>query len=481
MGLLLTVLSILSMYTHSCGGHDVIDVTWFGAVGDGLTDDTDSIRSALEHSSPSSTLWFPPNHTFLSQPLNLTSHTTLQVDGILKSIVTKESLWPRLPPLENYNTSDDGGFYLQYQAFLYATHAHHITIRGSGEIDGSGEWWWTAFAAKNGTLHAGRPNILQFVHCHVVEIANVLLRNAPFWCIHPVLSRYIHIHHVTIRARTYAPNSDGIDPDSCHHVVLEYNDVGCGDDHVAIKAGRCGTDGTRFLHCATDRRFQDGVFTTNNVTIRYNIFRNGMGIAVGSESSGSIRNVDIHDNVIGMCQPGSCDDCCGWGPALHVKTTRSRGGILEHISFRNNRVYNTSDFILLEASYQTNNNNNNNDDVPHGYPPAQIRNISFVGNVALGTGVTAQWSCAPLEPCHDILVRDNSIRLHTPHHNPWTCTNVQSFTVSGNYPTGLTKCMEESMNQTWAGTGVVNSSHSSSRSNSSIMRVVLTWWWFGNL
>lgn len=357
-------------------------------------------------------------------------------------------MWPRLPPLENYNVSEDGGFYLQYQAFIYAAHAHHITIHGSGEIDGSGDWWWSAFTTRDGTLHAGRPNLIQFVHCQFVEVTSVVLRDAPFWCLHPVLSQYIHIHHCTIRARTYAPNSDGIDPDSCQHVVIEYNDVGCGDDHIAIKAGRCGpgaigrNDGSS-LHCATDHRFQDGMFATNNVTIQYNVFRNGMGIAIGSESSGSIRNVDIHDNIIGMCLPGSCADCCGWGPALHVKTTLSRGGVLENISFRHNRVYNTSDFILLEASYQTNDHS-----IPHGYNPVLIRNISFIGNHALGTGVSAQWDCSALDPCHEIIVMDNYIATASTY-NPWTCHNIQSFTVSGNYPAGLTECMEESMNHTW--------------------------------
>jgi polygalacturonase len=445
---LLLLLSCINC--NSLRGIDVVDVMAFGATGDGLTDDTDAIRKALIHSGPSTIIWFPPYHVFLSQPLNLTSHTTLQVDGILKSL-NRESSWSRLSPLENYNTSEDGPYYLQYQAFLYASRAHHVNIFGLGEIDGSGDWWWNAFAAKDHTLKAGRPNLIQFVHCQFIEIAHVLLRDAPFWCVHPVLSQHVHIHHVTIRARTYAPNSDGIDPDSCQHVLIEHNDVGCGDDHVAIKAGRCGGDSASdHLHCATDDRFRNGMFATDNVTVRFNVFRNGMGIAVGSESSGSIRNVDIYNNTVGVCLPGSCETCCGWGPALHVKTTLSRGGILENISFRSNLVYNTTRFILLEAHYQT-----HDDAIPKDYAPVQIRNISFVRNRALGTGLGAYWDCSPLDPCHEITVMDNYIAA-SPADNPWTCRNIKSFEVSGNYPAGLTECMEESMNQStsWVATTV---------------------------
>jgi polygalacturonase len=412
-----------------------------------------------------------------------------------------EASWPRIRPLPNYNTSEDGDFYLQYQSFLYAVDVHHIRIVGSGEIQGSGAWWWNAFAndqkttaTKNKLLQAGRPNLIQWLRCHHVELTGVTLRDSPFWCVHPVLSQHIHIHHMVIRARTYAPNSDGIDPDSSQHVLIEYNDVGCGDDHIAIKAGRCGdasslvvgggsnsqtaTTGTttldrQYLHCATDPRFRNGDFETNNITIRYNLFRNGMGIAVGSESSGSIRNIDIYDNAIGVCQPGSdCvdndsddndndnsnDQCCGWGPGMHVKTTLSRGGILENISFRNNVVYNTTGFILLSSHYQT-----KEDSKPNGYDAVLVRNISFVGNRAFGSGKAATWDCSINDVCHDIQVVDNHVAVdptdnhdnnndneskHNGTNNPWTCHFIDTFTVSGNYPHGLEECMEQSMNAT---------------------------------
>jgi len=46
----------------------------------------------------------------------------------------------------------------------------------------------------------------------------------------------------------------------------------------------------------------------------------GMGISVGSESSGGIKDVFIHDNVVGLCEQGHClDTCCGWGPGIFAK------------------------------------------------------------------------------------------------------------------------------------------------------------------
>lgn len=332
---------------------------------------------------------------------------------------------------------------MRYQAFIFANDAQNLKIMGSGVIDGSGDWWWNAHSHNHSLLHAGRPDLMQLVNCTHVEITGIELRDSPFWCLHPVYCQHVHIHHMSITARTYAPNSDGIDPDSSSHVLIEHNDIGCGDDHIAIKAGRCGDAEADHLHCATDERFQNGLFESKNITVRYNVFRNGMGIAIGSEMSGSIRDVYIHNNSIGVCEPGGdCDDssCCGWSPALHIKTTLSRGGALENIAFHDNTVYNTSAFILLNAHYQQNQYGS----VPDGYPAVLIRNISFVRNRALGTGVHSTWDCSVEDTCHEILVLDNHIQ-NADDQNPWYCHNIATFEVAGNSPPGLSDCMEGSI------------------------------------
>lgn len=76
---------------------------------------------------------------------------------------------------------------------------------------------------------------------------------------------------------------------------------------------------------------------------RYNTFRIGMGISVGSESSGGVKDIYIHDNVVGVCEAGSClDTCCGWGPGIHIKTTLTRGQFLSNIIVENNTIYNNT-------------------------------------------------------------------------------------------------------------------------------------------
>ena len=460
-----------------CDGR-VFDITTFGAVGDGKVDDTMAIHRAFAAASttlPTSllcTVLVPYGQTFLSGPLNITrSNIVLRVDGTLEAI-NGENIpgggdyirhdWPQILPLPSYQHSEDhiGFSYLQHQAFIYGRDVDNVTITGMGTIDGSGPWWWDRFDEHNGTaVPAGRPNLIQIVNCTNLEISHVTMRDSPFWTVHPVYCANVHIHHTTIRARMYAPNVDGIDPDSCRNVMIEYNDVSVGDDHIAIKAGRCGsTPPSPPVDCRLPQYLDGEVWQTNNVTVRYNKFRIGMGIAVGSESSGSIRNVAIYDNEVGVCDFGHCNHtCCGWGPGLHIKTTPTRGGHIENIAFVNNTVYNTSMFILLELGYQA-----DKDDVPSDYPPTKVRNISFINNQALGMAVGASFGCARGDPCEDIQVINTTI-VNAGKRDPWGCDFIKSFQVKGNSPGGLEECMANSMNQTQLG-GRVSSSRNSATS-----------------
>ena len=262
------------IYTHA---HDVVvlNVTECGVIGDGR-DETRAMQALV--SQPNSIVVIPVHTTVTTGPLTLASNLTLQVDGTLQALDATprvfHTTWPILPPLDLYNSSEDLGNTRQYQALLYAQNVTNVRITGTGTIDGRGELWWKAFDNKSSHLQAGRPNLVQMVNSRNIEMDSVTFRDSPFWTIHPVLCHDVYIHHTTIRARLYAPNVDGIDPDACRNVMIEYNDISCGDDHIAIKAGRCG-DGVTPNKC-TNPIWSSGAYQTTNVTVRHNVFRVGM-------------------------------------------------------------------------------------------------------------------------------------------------------------------------------------------------------------
>jgi hypothetical protein len=74
--------------------------------------------------------------------------------------------------------------------------------------------------------------------CAEVRLDGVTLANSPFWTVHPLYCRDVTLSHLTIRNPHDAPNTDGIDIDSCSGVLIEHCTINVGDDGIALKAGR---------------------------------------------------------------------------------------------------------------------------------------------------------------------------------------------------------------------------------------------------
>lgn len=154
-----------------------------------------------------------------------------------------------------------------------------------------------------------------------------------------------------------------------------------------------------------------------------------MGISVGSETSGGIRGIFVHDNLI----LGE-----GWCAGLHVKTTPSRGNEVSHVSFRNNRLFNTTSFMKLETNYQA----RGKERLPRGYAPTAVHHLQWVNNSfgPRGRHTRSAWVCSANSSCDSIVVVNNSM----PRGSKWHCAHVVSPTVSGNSPSGLESCMQQS-------------------------------------
>ena len=392
------------------------DITRFGAIGDGVTDCTHAIQAALRRASAANpVVHVPAGGVFLTRPVLLPSGVTLQVDGTLRGATggLALSLWPTLPPLPTYGRDRDGAKPRRYRALLLALDAHDVVLRGGGVIDGAGPWWWE----RRRTLRFGRPHLVEFYNSSHVEVHGVTLRDSPFWTLHPVYCTHVHVHHIAIRAPLYAPNTDGIDPDSSRHVLIEHNDVSCGDDHVAIKSGMNGLARAAFPRLAAE-----------NVTVRHNVFRAGMGVSVGSETSGGVRDVHVHHNLI----LGH-----GWSVALHVKSAPQRGTLVERVSFRHNVVRNTSAFMRL-ATFGSG-------AAPTAYEPTRVRELEWRNNTYEGPSdrrVRSKFICPSVEGrCRGIRVVDNRV---VASKGKWQCVQIATFEASGNQPAGLPECMRRS-------------------------------------
>jgi polygalacturonase len=144
--------------------------------------------------------------------------------------------------------------------------------------------------------------------------------NSPFWELHPVLCTNVTVRNVHVDS--LGVNNDGCDPESCRDVLIESCTFNTGDDCISPKAGT-DADGRRVnVPC-------------ENVVIQNCRFENGHGgLAMGSSTSGGIRNVFARNLVM---TNKNLVDC------LRIKTNSARGGYVEKIYVRDVTVKGVTD------------------------------------------------------------------------------------------------------------------------------------------
>ncbi|HET7287701.1 MAG TPA: glycoside hydrolase family 28 protein, partial [Pyrinomonadaceae bacterium] len=290
-----------------------------------------------------------PTGTYLTGPIHLKNNVNLEVS---EGATIKFSQNPKdyLPVVFS---RWEGVELFNYSPFIYAFGQQNIAITGKGTLDGQSdnEHWWPwktqgradrnalfTMAEKGvpvkervfGEGHYLRPQFIQPYRCQNVLIEGVTIRNSPMWEIHPVLCRNVIVQNVSIN--THGPNNDGCDPESCTDVLIKDCYFDTGDDCIAIKSGR-NADGRR-LNTPTE-----------NIIVQGCRMKDGHGgITVGSEISGGVRNLFAEN-----CQL----DSQNLDHALRVKNNAMRGGLLEHLHFRNIEVGQVAHAVItIDFNYE---------------------------------------------------------------------------------------------------------------------------------
>ncbi|MCX6952282.1 MAG: glycoside hydrolase family 28 protein [Verrucomicrobia bacterium] len=302
-----------------------------------------------------------------------------------------------------------GGIELyNYSPFIYARDCTDVAITGPGKLNGNSKAWWDwktketkeifQLAPKNvpvakrifGTPEAAiRPNFVVFFNCRNVLMEGFTIGGGPNWTLHPVYCENIIIRRVHVL--TDGPNNDGIDPDSCRNLLIEHCVFDTGDDCVVLKSGY-NEDGWRVAR------------PTENVVMRWCSSRRGHGgLVVGSEMSGDVRNVYVHD----------CD-FEGTDRAVRIKSRRGRGGVVENVWAENLRTKDLKyEVIIMNMDYSADRNTTVNEKPPifrhfhfknitgHGSPAAirlqglddaPIDDLTFENmTIASTTGVITQY------------------------------------------------------------------------------------------
>lgn len=326
----------------------ICSIVDYGAIADGKTMNTKAFKEAIDACSAlGGGKVNVPAGIWLTGPIHLESSIELHIerDATLLFSADPDDYLPvvfsRFEGIEYYN----------YSPPIYAKDATNVAVTGLGTINGQGalEWWkiMTRGTSSINALYAMgddaipvtervfgtkaqglRPAFIECIRCHNVLIENIKIINGPMWTIHPVYSDNVIVRGVDI-ATDPGPSTDGVAVDSSSNVLIENSTFRTGDDAIVLKSGR-DKEGMR-LHIPTE-----------NVIIRNNVIKEAHGaIAIGSEISGDVRNVFVHDTTANSVQFG-----------FRIKATRGRGGIVENIWVENMKLRSVSiEAIQITTAY----------------------------------------------------------------------------------------------------------------------------------
>ena len=313
-----------------------ISVKDFGAVGDGVADDTAAIQNTI-NCCPTGGRVTVPAGTYFVRPLVLKSDMTLELrEGALLLADTCEEHYSILPGSvpdartgeELHFSSWEGDPFPCRQSFISAHYAKNIAIVGQGIIDGNainGDWWVDVKKRK-----IGRPKLVFLNQCQNIRFHGILGRNSACWNFHPFFSKNVHFYHTAVEAPKDSPNTDGTDPESCDDVRYIGMRFSVGDDAIAIKAGKVYM-GMKYQTPATNH-------LVRNCLMEY---AHG-AMVLGSEMSGGVKDLTVSQCYFKHTDRG-----------LRIKTRRGRGkyAIIDGVEFSNIKMDNVMTPLVMNMYY----------------------------------------------------------------------------------------------------------------------------------
>lgn len=313
-----------------------VSIVDFGSIEGGTIKNTKAINEAIKTiSEQGGGKVIVPAGKWLTGPIVLLSNVNLHLEKGAELLFSQD-FNDYLPAVL---TNWEGSEVYSYSPFIYAFEQSNIAITGKGILNGQGKPWWdqrrigTFFNESNNLLREMNEkevpvNERQFgslerflppvffgpLYCKNILIEGVTFQYGAFWTINPSFCENIIVRGIYVLTNGDlgdTPNGDGINPNSCKDVLIEYNKLDTGDDCITIKSGR-NKDGRRIAK------------PCKNILIRYNEGLQGHGgIVIGSEMSGGVENVYAHD-----CQFNGTDR------VIRIKTARGRGGYVKNCWFK---------------------------------------------------------------------------------------------------------------------------------------------------
>jgi len=331
---------ILLAGANAWGAGPIFNILDYGARNDGTASATDAFRSAIQavKAAGGGTVYVPAGN-YVSGPIELVSNLVLHIEAG----ATVRFPVQRLP----YTQGRVHGIEcLTPVPLIGAKNAENVSITGRGTFATDNAGWLKLMGRpQNNTADAIgsafgpewnhllellqvktpqpeeeyrkpapflRPSFIRFMESRNILVQDIHVAGSPFWTIHLLYSDNAVVRGVALETEP-GEYAGGIYIDSSRDIRVSDSYLDTGDDGVVLKSGK-DADGLRVNR------------PTENVSITNCVFRRTHegAVVLGSETSGSIRNV-VASNIT----------CRGSDIGIYIKSRRGRGGTVEDVRFDN--------------------------------------------------------------------------------------------------------------------------------------------------
>ncbi|PPS15955.1 hypothetical protein GOBAR_AA04632 [Gossypium barbadense] len=363
------------------GGKVLVNVDSFGAVGDGVSDDTEAFRKAWNTScsTSKSVLLVPPGRRYLVNATRFKGpceeRLVVQIDGTIVAPDEPNDWDANLP-----------------RNWLVFSKLEGVVFQGNGVIDGSGSKWWASSCKKNKSNPCrGAPTALTIDSSSSIKVKGLTIQNSQQ--MNFVISRCesVRVSEVQVSCPGDSPNTDGIHITGSTNVVLQDSKIGTGDDCISIVNASSGIKMKR-IYCGP-----------------------GHGVSIGSlgkdNSTAVVTKVVLDTALLRETTNG-----------VRIKTWQGGSGYVRGVRFENVRMEDVANPIIIDQFYCDSPKTCQNQTSAVQISQIMYRNISGTTK----SKEAMKFACSDTTPCSNIVL--SNINLEKKDGTAETyCNSAQGF------------------------------------------------------
>jgi hypothetical protein len=394
-----------------------LDITAFGAKGDGKTQNREAINKAIEAAAAAGggTVEFSAG-TWITGSIRLRSNVTLHLDrGAVVEASSDASAYDAPEP-NQWDKFQDFGHSHFHDSLIWGEGLENIAVTGGGRISGK------ALARDRG---AAADKAISLKLCRNVTLRDFSISNGGHFGILAT-----GVDNLTIDNIMIDTNRDGIDIDSCRNVRISNSSINApNDDAITLKGS----------HALGEARVSENITITNSLVSGFEIGslldgtykrtvqrapdRDGPTgrIKIGTESEGDFRNITISNVVFDTSRGLALESVDG----AHIEDVA-----VSNLTMRN--VSNAPIFLRLGSRMRA----------PEGVAIGSIKRIT-ISNVTAYSADPRYASIIAGVPGHDVedvrlsgirLVYRGGLSLDDTAKQPADLVNSFFFRASGGVP-----------------------------------------------